>query len=131
MNKLIIIIFGLFLTCDLFSQDVNFSVIHVYIDKDIYTYNKIANLYFNDTLRIALKGGNYDTLHLKTGCYNLKTNKSNEEYNQCFEANKDYYFKIEYNYIFLFGRFKLLEITSDFAKSELKGKRLIRKSLKR
>lgn len=47
MNKLIIIIFGLFLTCDLFSQDVNFSVIHVYIDKDIYTYNKIANLYFN------------------------------------------------------------------------------------
>lgn len=130
MNKIIIIIFGLFLTSDLFSQD-DFSVIHVYRDKDIYSYNKIAKLFFNDVLRIGVKGGNYDTLHIKAGCYNLRTNKNKEKYNQCFESNKDYYYKIEYNYIFLFGKFKLLEITSDFAQSELKEKVLIRKSLKK
>jgi len=128
MRKIVAILLIVFCAVNLYSQD-NFSVVHVYRDKDLYSGNKIAKLFFDDALRIGLKGGNYDTLHVKPGCYYLRTNKNKEKFNKCFEPNKNYYYKINYEYIFLFGKFNLIEVTEDFAQTELKG--LERKSLKK
>lgn len=131
MNKMLLILFGVIFTYCLYGQSNDFSIIYIYRDQDLYSGNKIAKLFINDNLQIGLKGGNYDTLHVKEGCYKLRTNKSKEKYNKCFEADKEYYYKIEYNYLILFGRFKLLEITADFAKQEIKKKGIVKKSLRK
>ena len=130
MKKIVVILFAVFYSIILYSQEEdNRSVIHVYRNKDLYSQNKIGKLFINDTLRIGLEGGNYDTLYVKPNCYNLRTNKNKEKINKCFEPNRDYYFKITYRYIFLFGKFQLIEVTKNFALTELKG--LKRESLKK
>lgn len=129
MKKIIIFLFIVFSAISLYSQKHNYSVLHVYREKDLYSQNKIGKLFINDTLRIGIKGGNYDTLHVKPSCYSLRTNKNKEKFDKCFNPNQEYYFKIVYKYIFLFGKFQLLEVTKDFARTELKG--LERKSLKK
>lgn len=131
MTRLIIISACLILfPTGLFSQD-KIAIIHIYRDKDAYSNNKIAKLFINDTLKIGLKGGCYDTIKIQNGCYDLAVGpfKNTDKYNKCFQMEQKYYFKIDYKYIFLIGRFRLTEVTESYAIKDLEGK--VRSSYKK
>ncbi|MBN1185571.1 MAG: hypothetical protein JXB49_25010 [Bacteroidales bacterium] len=130
MKRIATFLFIIISSANLFGQNDG-SVLHIYRDGDLYSGNKIAKLFLNNTLCIGLKEKNYDTLHIKPGCYDLFVNKNKEKLNKCFEPNINYYYKIEYDYIFLFGRFKIIEVTEEFAKQEIEKKNIIIKSLKK
>ncbi|HQG53551.1 MAG TPA: hypothetical protein PLX00_08625 [Bacteroidales bacterium] len=129
MKKLTLFTFFICLSFEMFSQSTDYAIITVYRDKDIISRNKNANLFINNVLRISVEGGNYDTLHVKQGCFDLHTNRNKGKLSKCFEPNKNYYYKIDYEYVFILGKFNLMEVTEEFAQVELKG--LKRKSLKK
>ena len=118
--KLIISILLCFFSIIIYGQEDNYSVIHVYRHKDLISRNKIAKIFINDSLKIGIKAGWYDTIHIKNGCYDLKTNKNKIVYNNCFQ-NNEYYFRIDYKYIFIIGKFNLIEVTESFANSDMKN----------
>lgn len=131
MNRLIFIsTFLILFPTSLISQDKT-TIIYIYRDKDVYSNNKIAKLFINDTLKIGLKGGCYDTLNIQNGCYDLTVSplKNRSKYNKCFQEDQKYYFKIDYRYIFIIGRFRLTEVTESFAIKDLEGK--VRSSYKK
>lgn len=101
MKKIITFVFVVFLTMRLFGQSNNYCVLYLYSDKDLYSKNKIGKLFINDTLRIGVKGGHYDTLRVKPNCYRLSTNKNKEKIDKCFNPEQEYYYKIVFKYIFL------------------------------
>ncbi len=129
MKKITLFTFFICLSFDMFSQSKDYAIITVYRDKDIISRNKNANLFINNVLRISIEGGNYDTLHVKQDCFDLHTNRNKGKIHRCFEPNKNYYYKIDYEYVFILGKFNLIEVTEEFAQVELKG--LKRKSLKK
>jgi hypothetical protein len=112
-------------TASLYSQKVDYpiiendsSLIYIYRHKDINAFNRIAKLFIDDKLKIGLEKGWYDTIHIKNGCFNFKTNKNKFIYHKCLE-NKKYYFRIDYEYILLIGKFKLIEVTESFADQDM------------
>lgn len=131
MKKLTLFTIFICLSFEIYSQSTDYAIITVYRDNDVYSNNKIAKLFINDRLRIGLKGGSFDTLRVNPDCYTLRTNRNKEQYKLCFEANKTYFLKIDYKYIFLFGKFNLLEITEKFALEELKDKKFKKESYKK
>ncbi len=130
MKRITTFLFIIIGSINLFGQN-DVSVLHIYRDGDLYSGNKIAKLFLNNTLRIGLKEKSYDTLQVKSGCYDLFVNKKKEKLNKCFEPNINYYYKIEYDYIFLFGRFKIIEVTEEYATQEIEKKNITLKSLKK
>ena len=131
MKTITLFAFLICLSYKIFSQSADYVTITVYRDKDVYTNNTIAKLFVNDTLRIGIKGGRFDTLKIKQGCYILRTNRNRYQYNICFNENKNYFLKIEYKNLFLFGKFNLLEITENFAFDEIKEKKMKQESYKK
>lgn len=125
--SLAILLFTNFLS----GQNLNHSILHIYREKDLGW--PLAMLYFDNDRLISLRRGNYDTLHIKPDCYCLKVNMNKKDmFTMCFEAGKEYYFSIEYKYIFPFPfpRFKLVEVTKKYAESEIDRKKIERKSSK-
>jgi hypothetical protein len=114
--SLILCFFSLFV----YGQKDDFSVIHVYRHKDLYSRNKIAKVFINDSLKIGIEAGWYDTIHIKNGCYDIRTNKNKAVYNKCFQSN-DYYYRIDYQYILLIGKFNLIEVTEQFADNDMRN----------
>jgi hypothetical protein len=118
--KILISLIFCFFSLLAYGQKDDYSVIHLYRPKDLYSRNKIAKLFINNRLKIGIEAGWYDTIHIKNGCYDLKTNKNKMIYNKCFQ-NDDFYFRIDYQYIFLFGKFNLIEVTKSFAENDMKN----------
>ncbi len=118
--KSIISLLLLFLTIQVYSQNDDYSIIYFYRHKDLISKNKNARILIDNKLRIGIEGGCFDTIHIKNGCYDLKTNKNKAIYNKCFESEK-YYYRIDYQYIFMIGKFNLIEVTESFALNDMQN----------
>lgn len=109
-----------FFSIFVYGQNDDYSVIYLFRPNDLYSRNKIAKVFINDSLKIGIEAGWYDTLHIKNGCYDIKTNKNKAVCNNCFQS-KDYYYRIDYQYIFVIGKFNLIEVTKQFGENDIKN----------
>ncbi len=124
LKLFIVFFFSIVFSINLYSQN-DYSVFYVYRESNfinsVLCIDKRARLFVDDSKRIELRNGHYDTIRVARGCHEIRIGKQVIFNEKCFNNNTNYYFKIEYNpFSKKSNKFNLIEVSEVSALLELK-----------
>ena len=79
-----IFLFGIVSFIPSYSQSQDSALVYFYRDYEISSTFLVSEIYIDNKLSVALRGGRYDSIYVESGCHKIKMRQ--DFFKNCFES---------------------------------------------